>query len=104
MSVGNRTYDVYYEADNGNGGHYIAFVANVNFTSGTVDLLAFFNYAIQQTWIPASAPLNQICFGSRSAKRTAEAPRSSLPTSRSRPTESWRTSTAPREAWLARFQ
>jgi hypothetical protein len=58
-----RTYDVYYEADNGNGGHYIAFVATTSFTSGTVDLLAFFNYVIGQSWIPAAAPLNQICFG-----------------------------------------
>jgi hypothetical protein len=63
VSLDGRTYDVYYEADNGNGGHYIAFVASTNFTSGTVDILAFFNYAIQKTWIPAMAPLNQICFG-----------------------------------------
>jgi hypothetical protein len=58
-----RAYDVYYEADNGNGGHYVAFVANTNFTSGTVDLLAFFDYVVQETWIPSDAPLNQICFG-----------------------------------------
>ncbi len=58
-----RNYDVYYEADNGNGGHYVAFVANVNFTSGTLDLLAFFDYATKQGWIPKTAPLNQVCFG-----------------------------------------
>ena len=63
VTLDGRAYDVYYEADNGNGGHYIAFVANTNFTSGTVNILSFFNYAIQQTWIPAAAPLNQICFG-----------------------------------------
>jgi hypothetical protein len=63
VSLDNRAYDVYYRADNGNGGHYIAFVANVNFASGTVDILSFFNYAIQQSWIPSAAPLNQICFG-----------------------------------------
>jgi hypothetical protein len=63
VTIDNRAYDVYYEADNGNGGHYIAFVANTNFTAGTVNVLAFFDYAIQKTWIPASAPLNQICFG-----------------------------------------
>src|SRR5580658_9393311 len=63
VSLDNRAYDVYYEADNGNGGHYVAFVANVNFTSGTVEILSFFNYAIQQSWIPSTAPLNQICFG-----------------------------------------
>jgi glycosyl hydrolase family 12 len=59
----NRNYDVYYEADNGDGGHYIAFVANESFSDGTVDILAFFKYAIDQSWIPATAPLNQICFG-----------------------------------------
>jgi hypothetical protein len=63
VSVGGRDYDVYYEADNGNGGHYIAFVADTNFSSGTVDLLAFFQYVIGQSWIPKTAPLNQICFG-----------------------------------------
>lgn len=63
VTIDNRAYDVYYEADNGNGGHYIAFVANTNFAAGTVNVLAFFDYAIQKTWIPASAPLNQICFG-----------------------------------------
>lgn len=63
VSLDGRTYDVYYEADNGNGGHYVAFVAKANFTSGTVDLLPFFGYAVQKTWIPAAAPLNQIGFG-----------------------------------------
>jgi hypothetical protein len=63
VSLDNRIYDVYYLADNGNGGHYIAFVANDNFTSGTMNLMAFFDYVVQQKWIPASAPLNQICFG-----------------------------------------
>ena len=63
VALDSRTYDVYYEADNGNGGHYVAFVADDNFSSGTVDLLAFFNYAVAQSWIPATAPLNQVCFG-----------------------------------------
>jgi hypothetical protein len=63
VPLDSRAYDVYYLADNGNGGHYVAFVANTNFTSGSVDILSFFNYAIQQSWIPATAPLNQICFG-----------------------------------------
>jgi hypothetical protein len=63
VALDGRNYDVYYEADNGNGGHYIAFVANTNFTSGTVDILAFFNYVIGKSWIPSTAPLNQICFG-----------------------------------------
>jgi hypothetical protein len=63
VQIDNRAYDVYYDADNGNGGHYVAFVANTNFASGTVDILAFLDYVIQQNWIPAAAPLNQIGFG-----------------------------------------
>jgi hypothetical protein len=63
VSLSGRTYDVYFEADNGNGGHYIAFVANTNFTSGTLDLVAFFDYVVGKSWIPSNAPLNQICFG-----------------------------------------
>jgi hypothetical protein len=63
VSLSGRTYDVYFEADNGNGGHYIAFVADTSFTSGTLDLMAFFDYVIKKSWIPSTAPLNQICFG-----------------------------------------
>jgi hypothetical protein len=58
-----RQWDVYYEADNGNGGHYIAFVADTNFSAGTLNLVSFFDYVIGQSWIPDTAPLNQICFG-----------------------------------------
>ena len=92
VALDSRTYDVYYEADNGNGGHYVAFVADDNFSSGTVDLLAFFNYAVAQSWIPATAPLNQVCFGVKSARRTAPTRRSSSPTSRSPPTDAPRSS------------
>jgi hypothetical protein len=63
VTLDGRSYDVYFESDNGSGGHYVAFVATSNFTSGTVDILAFFNYAIGQSWITSSSPLNQICFG-----------------------------------------
>lgn len=63
VAIDSRAWDVYYEADNGNGGHYVAFVVNTNVTSGTVDVLAFFNYVIGKSWIPSTAPLNQICFG-----------------------------------------
>jgi hypothetical protein len=63
VPLDNRTYDVYYEADNGDGGHYIVFLANTDFSSGTVDILAFLDYATQQGWLPAGAPLNQIAFG-----------------------------------------
>ena len=63
VPLDNRTYDVYYEADNGNGGHYIVFLANTGFSAGTVDILALLDYATQQGWLPAGAPLNQIAFG-----------------------------------------
>jgi hypothetical protein len=63
VSLDGRAWDVYYEADNGNGGHYIAFVADTNFSFGTLNLVSFFNYVIGQSWIPDTAPLNQICFG-----------------------------------------
>ena len=44
-------------------GSYIAFVANSNFTAGTVNLLAFFQYVIGQGWIPADSTLSQVCYG-----------------------------------------
>jgi hypothetical protein len=54
-----KTYDVYRTND----GSYVAFVATANFTSGTIDLLAVFNYMIGKKWIQASTPLSQIGFG-----------------------------------------
>jgi hypothetical protein len=44
-------------------GGYICFVPVVPFTSGTVDLFAYFNYAIAQGWIPDTSTLGQICYG-----------------------------------------
>jgi len=66
VSLGDHAYDVYEtnNSDGGsNGGRFIVFVANPNFSSGTVDIVPFFNYAIGKTWILANTPLNQICFG-----------------------------------------
>jgi hypothetical protein len=62
VSLDGQLYDVY-ETDNSTGGHYIVFVANKNFSSGPVDIFMFFNYVIEKNWLPANAPLNQICFG-----------------------------------------
>jgi hypothetical protein len=62
VSLDGRPYDVY-ETDNSNGGHYIVFVADQNFSSGSVNVFQFFDYVIGQGWIPFNAPLNQICFG-----------------------------------------
>jgi Glycosyl hydrolase family 12 len=44
-------------------GNYIAFVATSNFTSGTMNLLAFFQWIIGQGWIPAGSTLGQVCYG-----------------------------------------
>jgi hypothetical protein len=44
-------------------GSYIAFVANANFSSGTVNLLEFFQWIIGKDWIPANSTLSQVCYG-----------------------------------------
>lgn len=46
----------------GNGG-YMAFVANSNITSGTVNLLAFFQWVIAKGWVPGDSTLNQVDYG-----------------------------------------
>jgi Glycosyl hydrolase family 12 len=56
---GDRTYDVWMTPDSS----YIALVSTVTFTSGTVDLLEIFSWAIAQNWLPQSATLDQIDFG-----------------------------------------
>jgi hypothetical protein len=57
VSFGGRGYQVW------KSGSYIAFVADTNFTSGTVNLLQFFNWIIGKGWIPSSSTLGQICYG-----------------------------------------
>ena len=42
---------------------YIAFVANSNFTAGTVNLLEFYDWLISQGWISASSVVDQIDYG-----------------------------------------
>jgi hypothetical protein len=44
-------------------GSYIAFVADTNFTAGTVNLLAIFKWIIAQGWIPATSTLGQVDYG-----------------------------------------
>jgi Glycosyl hydrolase family 12 len=46
----------------GNGG-YMAFVANSNVTSGTVNLLGFFQWVIAKGWVPADSTLSQVDYG-----------------------------------------
>ena len=44
-------------------GSYIAFVAATNVTSGTVNLLSFFNYIIGKGWIPSTSTVGAIDYG-----------------------------------------
>jgi hypothetical protein len=44
-------------------GNYIAFVANSNFTSGTMNLLDFFNWLMSKGWLPTSSTLGQVDYG-----------------------------------------
>jgi hypothetical protein len=44
-------------------GSYIAFVASTNFTSGTMNLLAFFQWLMAKSWIPANTTLGQVDYG-----------------------------------------
>lgn len=44
-------------------GNYIAFVASSNFTSGSVNLLGFFQWIMGKGWIPASSTLGQVDYG-----------------------------------------
>ena len=52
-----QTYKVY------KSGSYIAFVDNSNVTSGTVNLLNFFNFIISKGWIPSTSTIGQIDYG-----------------------------------------
>jgi Glycosyl hydrolase family 12 len=56
-SFGGRGYKVW------KSGSYIAFVADNNFTSGSVDLLQIFDWITAKGWIPATSTLGQICYG-----------------------------------------
>jgi hypothetical protein len=44
-------------------GSYIAFVENTNVTSGTVNLLSFFNHIIAKGWIPSTSTVGAIDYG-----------------------------------------
>jgi len=57
VSLGGQSYDVH------KSGSYIAFVAGTNVTSGTLDLLGFFNYLIAKGWIPSTSTWGAIDYG-----------------------------------------
>ena len=62
QSVGGGTYDVWYYSYSG-GNQVISFVADTNFSSGTVDLMSFFKYAMNKGWLTSNAAIDQIGFG-----------------------------------------
>jgi hypothetical protein len=57
FTLGAETYRVY------KSGSYIAFVETTNVTSGSLDLLSFFNHIIDKGWIPATSTLGAIDYG-----------------------------------------
>jgi hypothetical protein len=58
VSFDGRTYDVYK-----GGSDYVAFVDMANTTSGTINILSFYNYIISKNWIPATSTIGQIDYG-----------------------------------------
>jgi hypothetical protein len=44
-------------------GNYTAFVPNSNFTSGTLNLLEFFQWLMAKGWVPANSTLSQVDYG-----------------------------------------
>jgi glycosyl hydrolase family 12/dockerin type I repeat protein len=57
FSDGGQNYNVY------RSGSYIAFVDTANITSGTVNILDFYNNIISRGWIPATSTVGQIDYG-----------------------------------------
>jgi Glycosyl hydrolase family 12 len=57
VSLGGQSYKVY------KSGSYIAFVDTTSVTSGTLDLLAFFNHIMGKGWIPSNSTLGAIDYG-----------------------------------------
>ena len=57
VTLDGRSYTVW------KSGSYIAFVANTNFTAGTMNLLDFFQWVIGKDWMPADSTLSQVCYG-----------------------------------------
>jgi hypothetical protein len=57
VTIDGQSYQVY------KSGSYIAFVETNNVTSGTVNLLAFFNHIIAKGWIPSTSTLGAIDYG-----------------------------------------
>lgn len=58
VTIDGRSYTVYKTT-----GNYIAFVANSNFTSGTMNLLDFFQWITGKGWLASDATLGQVDYG-----------------------------------------
>jgi hypothetical protein len=61
VTVDGRGYQVW-RGTSGNG-QYIALVADQNFTSGTINLLAIFQWLGRKGWLASNTQLRQVCFG-----------------------------------------
>jgi len=59
VTLSGHTWDVWYVASSG----YLAFIATSTLTAGTIDLLALFQYAVSNGWLPASSTVSQLAFG-----------------------------------------
>jgi hypothetical protein len=57
VTLDGQSYEVY------KSGSYIAFVETTNVTSGTVNLLSFFNHIISKGWIPSTSTVGAIDYG-----------------------------------------
>jgi hypothetical protein len=57
VTFGGQSYRVY------KSGNYIAFVDTVNVSSGSLDLLAFFNHIVSKGWIPPTSTLSAVDYG-----------------------------------------
>jgi hypothetical protein len=58
VTLGGRSYTVWKTT-----GNYIAFVPSANFTSASMDLLAFFKWIMSKGWIADSSTLGQVDYG-----------------------------------------
>src|SRR5215472_8417999 len=58
VSIGGRSWTVWKTS-----GNYIAFVATSDFTSGSMNLLAFFQWIMGKGWIPSNSTLGQVDYG-----------------------------------------
>lgn len=59
ISIDGHTWEVYATS----GYRYVAFVATQNFSSGSLDLMPFIDWAIQQGWYPSTTFLSQVNYG-----------------------------------------